>query len=249
MKLVTCVCALVAGTFAALEARATVAAFGMPERSIGNDVTAFRVGLDPVPLLELGYVRSALWETRGARFDAGVSLALPVLLGGRDYRLSLGLAPHVTLSETFALAFGAAGFWQRAEDETAHMQSFGFEVGVSPRYTRGGFYAGVPLCLRSAPLLFVENKAYMRFAYDDRYSNGASNDPGSVGGIAGPRDGTYLWTALRVFAGLEAGVTLEHWALAAGLGSWWTPQAQGLFVSVETGQIPVYLQLDIRRGF
>ena len=250
MKIVFGVCAtLTLGCSWSTAAFANVAVFGVPERSIGDDAVALRVGMDPVPLLELGYTRSRFGRgPAGAVVDAGFAVALPPLAGGGDFRIGAGLGPRFSLSEHVALNLGAVGFWQRAEDDAASFQSFGFELGVNPRYRARAFFVGLPLRLRASALCYVTNKAYMRAAFSDRYNHGATNDPGA-GREQGPRDGAYAFTALRVFVGPELGVVLERWAFQASVGSWWTPQAQGLFASVETGQVPFYASLDVRRGF
>ncbi|MGC4087402.1 MAG: hypothetical protein QM756_05840 [Polyangiaceae bacterium] len=62
-------------------------------------------------------------------------------------------------------------------------------------------------------------------------------------------DGAYGWTALRFFFWYRSGRQFRALGtFDAGLGGWWTPQAQGLFAAVESGQVPIYLQLDLRRA-
>jgi hypothetical protein len=242
--------ALLACSAWSASASATVEAFGMPEQRIGDHVLAMRLGMEPVPLIELGYVRDGLFRAGKQPFDAGASLSLPLLLvpRARDFRLGAGVSTRLALARNLGLALGALGFWQRAEDDAASAQAFGFELGLSPRYRSGGFYVGLPLRLRATAVSLLSNKDYMRFAYDDRYDNGASNDPGVGAGVLGPHDGAYGWPALRVFVGVEAGFSLRRWAFAAGLGGWWSAQAQHLFATVETGQIPLYLQLEARHA-
>jgi len=245
--------ALVALTLASVpaEALATTEAFGLPERFPAQNLASLRVGMEPVPLVELGYVQPELLRVAGEALGAGVAFGAPLLLipGFRDFRLSAGLSASFALGGDFRLANGVSTFWATANDGTARSDALGLEAGTSPRYCRPLWYIGLPLKLRSTALLHLAHSNYMKLAYDDRYDNGATNTPSGGERIEGPYDGWYALTGWRLFAGLEAGVTAASFAFHFGAGTFWAPQAQGLFFSPETGQIPLYLEIDVRFAF
>jgi len=246
-------CALLVLTWAAVpaEALATTEAFGLPEQFPAQNLASLRVAIEPVPLVELGYVRAGLLRVAGEALGGGVALGAPLLLipDFRDFRLSAGIGVSFALGRDFRLASGASTFWATADDGTARSDALGLELGVSARYSRPRWYIGLPLRLRSTALLHLAHSEYMRRAYDDRYDNGATNAPEVGERIEGPEDGWYALTAWRVLTGIEAGVTAAPFAFHFGAGTFWAPQAQGLFFSPETGQIPLYLETDIRVAF
>lgn len=246
-------CALLALALAAVpaEAFATTEAFGLPERFPAQNLASLRVAMEPVPLVELGYSRPELWRVAGEALGGGVALGAPLLLipEWRDFRLSAGLAASFALGGDFRLASGSSTFWATADDGTARSHALGLELGAAARYCRPRWFIGVPLRLRSTALLHLTHSAYMKRAYDDRYDNGATNAPEADEHIEGPHDGWYALPAWRVFTGIEAGVTAAPFAFHFGAGTFLAPQAQGLFFSPEIGQLPLYLEIDVRFAF
>jgi len=231
--------------------RATVEAFGLPEQHLpGNSAAAIRAAVEPTPIIELGYLRRGLLLGR-QDFDAGVALGAPILLvpGGQDLRLSFGAATRFELGPHWDLASGLTAFWATANDGTARSDTLGVEVGTALRWRDGRFYLGLPARLRSALFLHLEHSSFMQGAYDDRYGHGATNAPATKPNVSGPYDGWYGPSAWRLFAGLESGLVLGSLALHGGAGVCWSTQAQGLFFSPETGQVPLYVELDVRFAF
>lgn len=246
---------LTAGTalllLASNQAFGTVEAFGLPDDVPAQNLGALRVAMEPVPLVELGYTRPALFHAVDQRIGGGIALSAPLLLipDFSDFRLSAGLSTSFTLSRKFRLASGLTAFWATADDTTARAHAFGFEAGVSARYAPESFYLGLPIRLRSTAFLHLSHFELMRDAYDDRYDNGSTNTPAGVGRIDGPRDGWYGFPALRVFTGFEGGFSASNLAFNASAGVSFAPQEQGLFISPETGQIPLYLEVVARLAF
>ena len=246
-------CPLFALALAAVpaEALATTEAFGLPERFPAQNLASLRVAMEPVPLVELSYVRPELLRFAGEALSGGLALGAPLLLipDVSDFRLSAGLATSFALGGDFRLANGVSTYWATADDGTARSDALGLVLGASPRYCQSSWYVGLPLRLRGTALLHLAHSEYMKSAYDDRYDNGATNAPNASERIEGPHDGWYGLTAWRVFAGLEAGFASAPLAFHFGAGTFWAPQAQGLFFSPETGQIPLYLEIDVRFAF
>lgn len=251
MTRIFCALLALALTAVASEGLATTEAFGLPERFPAQNLAALRVAMEPVPLVELGYSRPQLLSVAGEALSGGVALGAPLLLipDWRDFRLSAGLSASFALGGDFRLASGASTFWATANDGTARSHALGLELGASARYCQAHWYIGVPVRLRSTAFLHLAHSETMKSAYDDRYDNGSTNAPQSSERIEGPRDGWYALTAWRVFTGLETGVAYAPVAFHAGAGTFWAPQAQGLFFSPETGQIPLYLEIDVRLAF
>ena len=246
----TCALVLALASYAG-HSRASVEAFGLPDRTEAENLAALRLGMEPVPLLELGYTRPKLFRISDHAFDVGAALAAPLLLvpDASDLRFSAGVASSWELARVVQLTSGFSTFWATADDTTARSHAFGIEAGAGVRYAPGGFYLGLPVRLRSTLLLHLDHSELIRDAYGDRYDNGSTNTPVSGDRIDGPHDGWYGWSAWRVFLGLEGGFSVSSVAFNAGAGTFLSPQEQGLFFSAETGQIPIYLEIGARVGF
>src|SRR5262245_31550801 len=113
MTRVSCVLLALALGATPAEAFATSEAFGLPEQFPAQNLASLRVAMEPVPLVELGYVRPELLHIAGEALGGGLALGAPLLLipDFRDFRLSAGLGASFALGGDFRLANGASTFW------------------------------------------------------------------------------------------------------------------------------------------
>ena len=217
------------------------------------DEAVTTLAMEPVPLAEIGYANSGALHLLGRPLVASLSLAMPIFLvpRGRDARVALSASSTVFVRDRWQVVAGMGAFLGLAADSLGSSRAIGFSVGVAPRYVGTRWFAGTRVHVRSTALLHITNSAFAETPYGDRYTNGSNNsaDP-SEPRVEGPRDGWYAWTAFRAFAGVEGGRRFgDRLVVSMGAGTWWTPQAQGLFFAIETGQIPVYVHVDAHAAF
>lgn len=237
----------------ATTARADLVTADAADLMRGPQIAVAGLAFEPVPLVEVGYIRPGALVVRQRPIDLGASLEAPLFLIPRaqDVRVVVAARAPAIVAGRFQLGAALSAFFATATDSLATSRAFGFAASATPRYVAERWFAGARLEVRSTALLHLTNSDLARSAYADRYDHGATNAPDpSIPRLTAPHDGWYAWTAGRALLGLEAGRRLgAALVLTAGAGAWWAPQAEGLYAALETGQIPIYARLSAHLAF
>jgi hypothetical protein len=192
------------------------------------------LGWDPIWVVELGYaVPVGPWGPQPVELLA--SLTLPVAaLGGLNLKLNAGVAALFEVHEGFGVGSAIFSGMTLTSDPTGRKLAVPLQLNVQPGYFAERWYVALDLAWRAALTTYVWHADAIEALYDDRYPGAGPNE-------AGPRNGWYALPANRLRLGVVGQLMIANgFGVFANGGFEYTPQAQGIVMNGELGQVPFY---------
>jgi hypothetical protein len=165
---------------------------------------------------------------------------LPLRLGSSAWRANLVAAGGWVSESRWGVTLSTQLYLVHEQDRAGALTGLGLELRVAPGFHGSRWSGALDLGWQGTLLMHLHPSSELQKTFQGRY-------PEETVGTPGPMGGWYGTTAHRFRVGLAGSHALsEQWELQLALGSLFSVQHQGLFVSFDFAQVPVYLEVSTR---
>lgn len=218
------------------------------QRSVAQpprDALELSVGAEPHLTSTLAYTHGfdAPSSRAGLRLGAGVQVAPLALVPHGAWRVHAIATGSWRFSRRWGATLHALPFLVHDASEALEAYGLGLELRGAVQRSGPLWGYGLDLGWQGTFRSHVEHRGFSRSTFEGRYPDG-------VQGTGAPRDGWYAGTAQRYRLGFTGARALGGlWALQLAAGALFNAQHQGVLLSFDLGQIPVYAELGVRLGW